>query len=118
MLWNSRTTRSFHTELDLFLGSNYLVSIHFDAIPPLEKLWDQVAKSVNPGHVHSADRLLYHLFDKITTESMNVVDQLDNEMDDLEQKVYTRPQRQQLTTLFRLRRTVLQLRRIFGSQPR
>jgi magnesium transporter len=103
-------------ELDLFLGRHYLVTIHFDPIPVLERMWEQVAKATNPGHTYSAERLLYYLFDKLTTETLNVVDQLDTEMDDLEQAVYARPERRQLARLFRLRRTVLQLRRIFGSQ--
>jgi len=108
--------RVHQVELDLFLGPNYLVTIHFEACPQLEKHWEQVRKSSNPGHLATADRALYHLFDKLTTESMAVVDHLDEVMDDLEREVYTRPQRSQLARLFRLRRTVLQLRRIFGSQ--
>jgi magnesium transporter len=75
-----------------------------------------VSKSTNPGQMQNADRLLYHLFDKITAESMTVVDHLDEEMDELEQEVFNHSQRDQLPRLFRLRRIVLQLRRIFGSQ--
>jgi len=124
--WQGYLYLSFHAlqltdcltprELDLFLGPNYLVTIHFDPIPPLEKLWEQAAKSSNPAQTQGADRLMYHLFDKITTEAMAVVDKLDDETDDLEQDVYTRAESSQLARLFRLRRVVLQLRRVFGSQ--
>lgn len=103
-------------EFDLFLGSNYLITIHFEAISPVEKLWEQVVKSNDPRQMTSADRLLYHVLDKITTTSMQVVECLDDSLDDLEQEIFIRPRRDHLPQLFRIRRTVLQLRRVFGSQ--
>lgn len=103
-------------ELDLFLGPNYLVTIHFAVIEPLQKLWDTVEKSSDVRQMVSADRLLYYLFDKITTTSMQVVECLDDELDEVEQEIFIRPRRDHLSQLFRIRRSVLQLRRIFGSQ--
>lgn len=103
-------------ELDLFLGPNYLVTIHFNTIEALNKLWDAVAKSSDHRQIQTADRLLYHLFDKLTTTSMQVVECMDDALDDLEQEIYVRPQKAQLSRVFGIRRTVLQLRRIFGSQ--
>src|SRR4029079_7654896 len=65
--WQGYLYLSFHAlqltdcltprELDLFLGPNYLVTIHFDPIPPLEKLWEQGVKSSNPSQTVGADRL-------------------------------------------------------------
>lgn len=103
-------------ELDLFLGPNYLITIHFDPIEPLEKLWQQVEKSTDARQTQSPDRLLYHLLDKITTTSMHVVECFDDALDDLEQEIFSKPRREHLPKLFQIRRTVLQLRRIFGSQ--
>ncbi len=103
-------------ELDIFLGNNYLVTIHSEQLPALTRLWDQVEKTADLNYMHSADRVLYHLFDKITTDATLVVEKMDDALDELEHEVYTQPRRDQLTKLFRMRRTVLQLRRIFGSQ--
>lgn len=125
--WQKYLYMSFHAleyvkheikqhELDLFVGPNYLITIHFDPIVPLQKLWEQVEKSNDDRLTKSADRLLYHLLDKITTTSMEVVDCLDDALDDLEQEIYVKPRREHLPQLFRIRRTVLQMRRIFGSQ--
>lgn len=125
--WQKYLYMSFHAleyvqheikqhELDLFIGPNYLITIHFDPIVPLQKLWEQVEKSTDDRQAKSADRLLYHLLDKITTTSMEVVDCLDDALDDLEQEIYVKPRREHLPQLFRIRRTVLQMRRIFGSQ--
>lgn len=125
--WQKYIYMSFHSleyraneiqqhELDLFLGSNYLITIHFAPIDPLQKLWDQLVKGVDPRQIQTADRLLYTLLDKITIGSMQVVDCLDDAMDELEQEIFIRPQRSHLPQLFRMRRAVLQLRRIFGSQ--
>ncbi|HMO37080.1 MAG TPA: CorA family divalent cation transporter [Gemmatales bacterium] len=103
-------------ELDIFLGINYLVTIHFDVIEPLNKLWENCSRIKDDRTFHSADRLLYHLLDKITTATMQVVESLDDTLDELEQQIYARPRKEQLAQVFRARRTVLQLRRMFGSQ--
>lgn len=103
-------------ELDFFLGPNYLVTIHFAKIEPLEKLWSSTEKNTDTRQLTSADRLLYSLFDKITTTSMQVVECLDDELDEVEQEIFVRPRRDHLSHLFTIRRSVLQLRRIFGSQ--
>ncbi|MFO0815526.1 MAG: magnesium/cobalt transporter CorA [Gemmatales bacterium] len=103
-------------ELDIFVGPNFLVTIHFEPIEPLQKLWESVERSVDGRLTQTADRLLYHLFDRIATTSMQVVECLDDALDALEQDIFTKPRRTQLSQLFLVRRTVLQLRRIFGSQ--
>lgn len=103
-------------ELDIFLGHNYLVSIHSEPIEPMQKLWEQILKVSDQRQMQSSDRLLYHLFDKITTTSMQTADCLDDALDEIEQKIFIRPERGQLGELFHLRRVVLQMRRMFGNQ--
>ncbi|MBL8824549.1 MAG: magnesium/cobalt transporter CorA [Planctomycetia bacterium] len=103
-------------ELDIFLGANYLVTIHSEEIETLQKLWDQLQKNSDQRQMQTPDRLLYHLFDKLTNTSMQTADCLDDALDEIEQQIFSRPQRGQLGELFRLRRVVLQMRRMFGNQ--
>lgn len=103
-------------ELDIFLGHNYLLTIHSEPIGPMQKLWEQILKISDQRQMQSSDRLLYHLFDKITTTSMQTADCLDDALDEIEQKIFRKPEREQLGQIFHLRRVVLQMRRMFGNQ--
>jgi magnesium transporter len=109
--------RSLDTqELDVFLGPNYLVTLHEEPIRPLDHLWDQCQRGVeHRSLVGGPDHLLYALADVIVADYMPVVDTLDEELDELEDEIFRRPRRRTIGRIFRLRRTLLRLRRILGS---
>ncbi len=100
-------------EIDLFLGSNYLVSVHENPTAPLEHLWDRCRRqpltSDHPG------RLLYALADAVADDYMHVVEALDDEIDRVELDVFHRPRGQLVRRIFHTRRTLSQLRRVFSS---
>jgi magnesium transporter len=99
-------------EIDLFLGKNYLVSVHEGPVPPLEHVWDRCRQqplASGPG------RLLYALADTVADDSMHVVEGLDDKIDHLELAVFRRPRGQLVRRIFRTRRTLSQLRRVFAS---
>jgi magnesium transporter len=99
-------------EIDLFLGKNYLVSVHEASAAPLEHLWDRCRQkplASGPG------RLLYALADAVADDYMRVVEGLDDEIDRVEWAVFRRPRGQLVRRIFRTRRTLSQLRRMFSS---
>jgi magnesium transporter len=102
-------------ELDLFLGPNYLVSIREGPVAPLEHLWDQCRQG--PEHRLSGGpaRLLYALADAVAAGYMPVVDGLDEEINRVEADVFHRPRPQLIRRLFRLRGSLLRLRRTLSS---
>jgi magnesium transporter len=99
-------------EIDMFLGKNYLVSVHERPVPPLERLWDRCRRqplASGPG------RLLYTLADAVADDYMHVVEKLDDEIDRVELAVFCRSRGQLVRRIFRTRRTLSQLRRVFGA---
>jgi magnesium transporter len=103
-------------ELDLFLGPNYLVSVHEAPIPPLEHLWNQCGQGAEHRLAGGADHLLYLLADALTADYMPIVDGLDEEIDRIENAVFHHPRPQLIRRIFRLRRTLLRLRRTLAFQ--
>jgi len=99
-------------EIDLFLGKNYLVSVREVPVPPLEHLWDRCRRQPYAG---GPGRLLYALADAVADDYMHVVEGLDDEIDRVELAVFHRPHAQLVRRIFRTRRTLSQLRRVFGS---
>jgi magnesium transporter len=102
-------------ELDLFLGPNYLVTIHEEPIPPLDHLWDQCRQGAGQRLQGGADHLLYLLADALTADYMGVVDRLDDEIDRIEAAVFHPRGSRLVSDIFRVRRSLLRLRRILGS---
>ena len=102
-------------ELDLFLGPNYLVTVHEDRIAPVEHLWDQCRQAAERRLAEGADHVLYALADAVVADYMPVVDGLDEEIDRIEAAVFHHPRPQLIRRIFRLRRSLLRLRRILAS---
>lgn len=99
-------------EIDVFLGGNYLLTVHEEPSAPLEHLWDRCrhqSLATGPG------RLLYALADAVADDYMHVVEGLDDEIDEVELAVFHRPRGHLVRRIFRTRRALSQLRRVFGS---
>jgi magnesium transporter len=101
-------------ELDLFLGPNYLITIRDEPVEPLNRLWDQCRQGRDRSLKTGPDHLLYALADAIVGDYMAVVDGLDEEIDELEDAIFQQPTPRTVSRIFRLRRTVLRLRRMLG----
>lgn len=102
-------------ELDLFVGQQYLVSIHEEKLGPLDHLWDQCER-VSERHLKGgADHLLYELCDAIVDDYMPLVDCIDDDIDALEAEIFRSTKSALISAIFRTRRTLLKLRRVLGG---
>jgi magnesium transporter len=99
-------------EIDVFLGANYLVSIHDKPVPPLEHVWERLRQQPLAS---GAGRLLYTLAHAVADDYMRVIEGLDDEIDHVELAVFHRRRGQLVRRIFHIRRTLSQLRREFGS---
>ncbi len=102
-------------ELDSFLGPNYLITLHALPIPSLEQFWQQCIQNGNGSQHSSPTRLFYFLMDRIVSDFLKVVDELEEEIDDLEHEIFASPKKATVNRIFRLRRTLLKLRRQLGT---
>ncbi len=75
-------------EIDIFLGPNYLVTIHHEPVPVVEdtrKRWER-----NPAHIGIKPAyLLYLLLDALVDDYFPVMDELDMAIDVLETDLYS-----------------------------
>ncbi len=102
-------------ELDVFLGSNFIVTHHDLEIEPLERVW---ASSQRDGRymVSGSDFALYRLTDEITANFMPVVEQFDLQIDSLEDEIFNDKNQDTLEKIFKIKRGILYLRRILAHQ--
>jgi magnesium transporter len=102
-------------ELDLFLGRNYLLTIHEEPIRAIDHVWEQCGRGAEHRLASGPDHLFYSVLDTIVADYMPVVDELDDEIDEVEAEIFHRPTPRTISRIFRLRRTLLRLRRILGA---
>jgi magnesium transporter len=100
-------------ELDMFLGKNYLITVHNGHIHELDEVEQRWTRNVNQLE-WGVGVLLYTLLDTIVDRYFPVVDEMVNQAEELEDQLFTGAVRQAAFAqeLLELRKRFLALRRI------
>ena len=101
--------------IGLFIGANYLVSVHQGEISTIDetiKRWQANAAEFG----HDAGALLYALLDAIVDDYFPVIDQLAERVEDIEEQIFERFSEDALQEVFGLKRDLLQVRRIVAPE--
>ncbi len=102
-------------ELDIFLGANYIVTLHDEPIAAIEKVWRSAQSDLRHAK-GGVDHLLYRITDEMTAGFMPVVESFDESVDELESKIFSHAGSSTVEQIFRIKRSVLYLRRIIAPQ--
>jgi magnesium transporter len=97
-------------ELNIFLGANYLVTVHSRPIRAIEtanRLWPEWSDRAE----HGAGLLAYLLMDAIVDDYMPLLDILSERMDDLEDQIFGEFKPESIEEIFRIKKQLLHLRR-------
>ena len=102
-------------ELHVFMGKNYLVTVHDTAIPGLEQIWKRV--SLDAGLLtRGVDFLYYLICDRIVDDNFPILDQIAEALEMLEDEVLAHPQRATLSLIFALKSRLVLMRKILSPQ--
>lgn len=102
-------------ELDVFVGKNYIVTVHPSDEPVIDEVRKRVGHSLE-GNNASTGYLLYLILDIVVDSYFPRLDGVGERIDELESMILSKPSRQALNNLFRLRKTLLELRRVVAPQ--
>ena len=97
-------------ELNIFLGANYLVTVHsrpMRAIETARRLWPEWSDRAE----HGAGLLAYLLIDAIVDDYMPLLDILSERMDDVEDRIFGEFNPESMHEIFRIKKQLLHLRR-------
>lgn len=104
------------SELDLFLGKNFLVTCYSDPqIPAVEKTWEHVQKDGRIARF-GPDFLCHTILDHIVDEYMPIIDEMESEVEWLEDSVIEKPTPETLQRLLSIKHNIMALRRIISPQ--
>ncbi|MCS6992492.1 MAG: magnesium/cobalt transporter CorA [Anaerolineales bacterium] len=103
------------TELDIFLGPNYIVTHHDQPIPALEKAREAFGRDKRYT-AHGPDHLLYKIIDHLVADYLPIVEAIDEQIDRVEDEVLVKAAPDTLERIFSLKRILLAMRRIITPQ--
>ncbi|MBO0723035.1 MAG: magnesium/cobalt transporter CorA [Blastocatellia bacterium] len=98
-------------ELNIFLGRNYLVTVHSQpirAIETAERLWRGWADMAHRG----PGLLTYLLIDAIVDDYHPLLDTLSDRIDELEDQIFDDFQSESIQEIFRIKKQLLNMRRV------
>jgi magnesium transporter len=113
--YDSELERLHTHAMSLFVGANYLVSVHPGAIPAIGdtiKRWQNNEEQFG----NDAGVLLYQLFDTIVDDYFPVIDQLAERVEVIEEQIFERFREEALQEVFALKRDLLHVRRVVAPE--
>ena len=103
------------TELDLFIGENYVVSCSLVTLPAVEQLVDMVTEGSRLME-RGAPLLAHAVADTLVESVLPTVDVMGDAADVVEDDALDRPEREVLQAILRLKRSALRVQRVMGPQ--
>ena len=103
------------TELRLFLGPNFVVSIHDVPLYSLSSIESLVEKDARPMK-RGADMLAYALIDALVENVMPTIDRMSDVAEEIEEEVIRKPQQATLESILKLKRSTLRIHRVMSPQ--
>ena len=99
-------------EVHLFLHGSFIITVHRDPCDQLDDLRDRLAEQ----RKHSETYIVYRILDALTDTFFPVLDRMDDEIEELEDAVVARPTDEQRARIFRLRSSLVTLRKLVTPQ--
>jgi magnesium transporter len=105
-------------EMDVFLGANFLITMHEDARESLDKIWTSEAHQQN-GLARGPAYLLYELLDRQIDSYIPILDRFEAELEALGDALFRKPKRNEdamLNDILTAKSSSLRLHRILAPQ--
>jgi magnesium transporter len=107
------------TELDVFIGSGYLITVHRGELKPLIDLFRECQRDERARVRHiskGAGQLLYGILDRTVDYIMRILARVGERIGDVEGRIFTEDMRSIVEEISVIRRDVIALRRIIKPQ--
>ncbi|AKL98203.1 magnesium transporter CorA family protein [Endomicrobium proavitum] len=102
-------------ELNLFIGKNFIVTVHIEELFFLETLFEKT--KARPGvELKSAVNLLYNIFGKVISSYESTLEKIDDKMEDLEDEILENPETENVEEILNTKKVIFAMRKIAESQ--
>lgn len=104
-------------QLGIFLGENYVVTVHKNTLPSLGRIAKTCISDISLSD-KGRDFFLYSIIDGLIDEYFPVLDRIGDRIEDLEDEIYEKPSKETTDEFLALKRTILTMRRAIIPQRR
>ncbi|MGP7817686.1 magnesium/cobalt transporter CorA [Niallia sp. 01092] len=104
-------------ELNVFLGENFIVTVHPKRIKAIGKVVDSILHSKKKMK-KGADYFLYAIIDEVVDEYFPILERISERIDELEDEMYINPAQEISEEFLALKRTIVLFRRVIQPKKR
>lgn len=118
-LWDAQNRLSRASEVDLFIGAGYVVTVHDGVLKPLDNFFHQCQddESVRQKYMSGgASRVFYTIIDRLVDYVLPILYKVDANIRTIEEGIFTENMRHVIENIAFVRRDVIALRRIIRPQ--
>lgn len=103
-------------ELDIFMGSNFVVTVHQEPMASVTQVCELVQKKASGLMKNGSDLIIHSLLDHLVDRYLPVLEEYDEKIDSLEKEMFRHTSKDFLKTLLQVKQDIFYLRRIVGPQ--
>jgi len=107
------------SELNIFIGENYLITSHKGDLKPLSKLFNEclIDEDIRQKYMgRSASFLFYQILDRLVNYCFPILDRIEDNIDKVEDLIFTRTVPETVREISMIRRDLISFRRIIHPQ--
>lgn len=115
--YDKRKQRIVGEEVDIFIKSNLLITVHWGGLKPLNDFYDRLEKNIEDRKKmmgHSSGYLLYEVIDHLFGSLFPLLDQIESNVNTLEQEAFVGTQRDMLKEILNTKKNLIGFRRVMA----
>jgi len=117
-VYNKVEGRIHSTEIDFFIGKNYLITLHNDSLAPLHdfyKMCSEFEHYRNQFMDKNPSVLLYELLDRLLNYCFPLMDHISEDIELIEDRIFEGKERQMVREILQTKRNIANFRKIMQS---
>ncbi|MFH0948390.1 MAG: magnesium transporter CorA family protein [Elusimicrobiota bacterium] len=104
-------------ELDMFVGKDYIVTLHSDEVFIIESIYEK-AKIRPLVELKNLENLLYIIFQKVVNSFEFIINKVSAKIDGIEDKILENPSKELMNEIFSANKILVDLRKIIEPQQK
>jgi magnesium transporter len=117
---HSKQTRvTSASEVDIFIGRDYVITLHDARIKPLGRMFDEVERSAEDREEflgEGAERLLYHILDRLIDYCVPITRRISQKIEEIDEMMFEPDALRTIEEIATVRRDIIATRRIIKPQ--
>jgi len=114
-IYDRKTREILSAELDIFIGKNFLITIHHNNLSVFSELFNlfRLSPDLRENYPdHSPERLLYEILNKLFLSCFPMIDHLNIDCDYIEKAIFSGREKHMVSEILVIRRNITDFRKI------